>query len=353
MGTPNRDPECDLTGCFSRVIVDEGHILKGGLLFDRAASIVGLNPRYRQIYSASLLANRITDYGGVADFMQTAKSIAAYKRVNSQGRNPFGFEDSDAVLARHTKKAFEKYIRPGLDAMGTMNKEAMGKEKEANRCLKMIFENNLLRRLPSSRVPSAVGIYRNWTPKETNPNGVIGFDIKDAFYITVGVEYKQDDYVEFQTKAKLLHWELYQDWMPQRDGTAIIPQDSRMLRDLCLLSNSTYFSRPLNENAPNREPIAGTNHSRLERLRRERNRCQAEVMKCRAELAKGRSVELEERLQKYESLAELRFSQYLDLAQEDAYEWEEMAQYVGTRAEPGDLQTVREYRDQFNQTPYI
>lgn len=62
MGDWRRYHDEILDRVFARVIVDEGHKMKGGNLFDRSVSIVKLQDTYKQIHTATLISNRITDY---------------------------------------------------------------------------------------------------------------------------------------------------------------------------------------------------------------------------------------------------------------------------------------------------
>ena len=74
MGNPNRSPLEVLPGCFARGIFDEGHTLKVGELFDRAASVIELHVKYKQIHTATLLANRLGDFGGIADLLESPET---------------------------------------------------------------------------------------------------------------------------------------------------------------------------------------------------------------------------------------------------------------------------------------
>lgn len=276
MGKPDRNESEILTDCFARGIFDEGYTLKGGELFDRAASVIELCCLYKQIYSATLVLNRLGDFGGIADLLEGEASRAAWDTMKSKGISCFDIDTPEAKLARHTKAAYQEDIAPLLRAHRKNNIQQ--NILDAARLISKVLEGNCLRRLPLSRIPAAVDVHKMWTG-EKNPKGIIGVDMKDVFYHTIMVEYSAEDYDTFEKEALTMHSDLYRDWMPKRDGEGMIPQDSRMLRNLLLLSNSLYFARPLAAGSPDRIPIPSSSHIRVSKIRKEIKRHQNIIKK--------------------------------------------------------------------------
>jgi len=257
MGDPNRVQDRVLEGLFGWVIIDEGHRVKGGDLFDRAAAVIELEATYKQFHTATLLSNHISDLKGIADLLEDPESRAAYNKICTNGIhgiNRFESTSHNATLARHTADAYASYIHSALQDQDGRN--------DAVKYLAMIFRNNLLRRLPSSKIPSAVRVHNLWKDGK-NPEGVIGNDIKNVYYHTTTMEVSEEDWKAFNTEARALHRLLYGDFMFSRDEDGFISQNSRIIRKMILASNSPFFSRRLTAHARSREAIPTSIHLKV------------------------------------------------------------------------------------------
>jgi hypothetical protein len=145
----------------------------------------------------------------MADILQNERSKEAWDRISRLLINSFEDETHDAVLVRYTKRAYEVWIQPFFRVKKVKRKTGE-RVKTAISYMRPLFCNNVLCRLPSSRIPGAVGLHHLWT-RENNPHGTIGQNIPAAYQHSIGVEFSEEDYSEFEQRAMVLHWDLYQN----------------------------------------------------------------------------------------------------------------------------------------------